>query len=62
MQDFIQTIIIGGLLIGALGFLVFKLSTSVKSVAMNKAPSCHGDGEEDCAHCAANVQLRAGKE
>ena len=46
-----QNIIAGILLILALGFLVFRLASKSRALAMNKAPSCHGDGDESCAHC-----------
>ncbi len=53
MSEFIQTIIVSAALILALGFIVFRLSARTRALAMNKAPSCHSDGDNDesCAHC-----------
>ncbi len=51
MSEFVQTIILGAVLILSLGFIVFRLGTRTKALAMNKAPSCHGDSDESCPHC-----------
>ena len=51
MPEFIQTIIVGAILLLSLGFVVFRLSSRTKALVMNKAPSCHGNGDESCPHC-----------
>jgi len=55
MWELIQNSILGIVLILALGFIVFRLSTRSKALAMNEAPSCHGDSdaqqESTCTHC-----------
>ncbi len=52
MSEFIQTIILGSILILTLGFILYRLSVRTKSMILNEAPSCHSDGKDEaCDHC-----------
>ncbi|GEM_PF-6845716 len=53
MTEFLQNILLGSILILALGYIIFRLSTRTKALTMNKTPSCHQDGgeEESCPYC-----------
>lgn len=60
MSEFIQTLIIALALIGALGFLLFRLSKSGRALAINQAPCCHGEAdahaESACDHCVSGTK------
>lgn len=51
MSELFQTIMIGSILIATLGFLVYKLNSSLQRLRGKKNFSCHGDSET-CEHCA----------
>jgi hypothetical protein len=62
MQVIIQEAIVILILTGAFGLLAYKLGSSVKNLVLNRAPSCHGDGDEDCPRCAERMKTMTGND
>lgn len=52
METLLQNTLTGSLLIGSLGYLIYRLGDKVKSFSNKSIPDCHDEQEkEDCDNC-----------
>ncbi|KAA3616824.1 MAG: hypothetical protein D8M58_17635 [Calditrichaeota bacterium] len=59
MESLLLNTLAGTVLIGSLGYLVFRMGDKVKSLSNKSAPGCHEEKEpEDCSDCLISPKNR----